>query len=47
MTDRGHERREQLRDLPTELRGEVRSFYDGAMEADGFAPALALDCERT
>jgi hypothetical protein len=40
MTDRDHERREQLRDLPTELRGEVRSFYEGAMEADGFARRL-------
>jgi hypothetical protein len=39
MTDRD-ERREQLRDLPTELRGEVRSFYDGTMEADGFARRL-------
>jgi hypothetical protein len=40
MTDREHERREQLRDLPTKLRGEVRSFYEGAMEADGFARRL-------
>jgi hypothetical protein len=39
MTDRD-ERRESLRDLPTELRGEVRSFYDGAMDADGFARRL-------
>ena len=34
------DRREHLRDLPTELRGEVRSFYDGTMEADGFARRL-------
>jgi hypothetical protein len=40
MTDRDHDRREQLLDLPTELRGEVRSFYDGTMDADGFARHL-------
>jgi hypothetical protein len=35
-----HDRREQLLDLPSELRGEARSYYDGAMEADGFARRL-------
>ena len=34
------DRREQLLDLPNELRGEVRSYYDGEMEAAGFVRRL-------
>jgi hypothetical protein len=37
MSDREHDRREQLLDLPTELREETHSYYDSKMEADGFA----------
>jgi hypothetical protein len=40
MSKREHERRAELRHLPNELRGEVRSFYDGEMEPEGFARRL-------
>ena len=43
------DRREQLLDLPNELRGEIRSFYDGDMEAAGFVRrvrSLANELER-
>ena len=34
------DRREQLLALPTELRGEIRSYYDGEMETAGFVRRL-------
>lgn len=33
-------RREELLDLPTELRREIRSYYDGEMGTAGFARRL-------
>jgi hypothetical protein len=30
------DRRAELLDLPNELRGDIRSFYDGEMEIEGF-----------
>ena len=41
--------RAELLDLPDELRGEVRSFYDGEMETAGFVRRLrsiASELER-
>jgi hypothetical protein len=40
MSEREHDRRAELRHLPNELRGEVRSYYDGDMEGEGFASRL-------
>jgi hypothetical protein len=40
MNEREHERRAELRHLPNEFREEVRSFYDGEMEAEGFTRRL-------